>query len=225
MASFVLPLVSGLAGLFGGGKQKTVDTTSNTTGSSSGSTSGGGSTSTQSGFNLTPEQQSLADNFSKSANSQLNNATNLTPYTQGGLQQIGQQGNANASAINNNLASRGLTFSPNAGSALAQNTINTGNQQQQFLQGIPLLQNQLQTQAQQNAEAALKAPGIATTGSTVGNTYGSTTGTNQSSTNGTQTTNGDPLAGLFGGLGAGLAGGNQYGQSNITSILRSLGLA
>jgi hypothetical protein len=84
------------------------------------------------------------------------------------------------------------------------------------------LQNALQTQAQQNAEAAFKTPGVATTesGSSGGTTL--TQGQNQ----GTSTTTGsvDPLAGLLGGLGAGLAGPSGNGTNNLAAILAKLGL-
>lgn len=212
MASFVLPLVSGLAGLFGSSNKSTTNSSSNT----AGQTQTQNQAQSQSGFNLNPLQQQLTNAFSGSALNQVNNATNLTPYTQGGLENLQGQGQANQTAISNNLASRGLSFSPAASTALTQNTLNTGNQEQSFLQQVPLLQNQLQTQAQQNAENAMRAPGIAT--STSGTSGGTTV--NQSGTQGTSTTTGsvNPLAGLLGGLGA---GGAASGGS-LASILSSL---
>lgn len=213
MASFVLPLISGLAGLFGGGTQKTVNTTGQQNGSSGG-WSNGGSSNTNS-FNYNPLQQATANNFLNSANNQVKNAADLTPYTQQGLQGINQQGNANASAISNNLAARGLSFSPAAGTALTQNQLNTGNQEQQFMSQVPLLQNQLQTQAQTNAENALRGSGVSQT--QTGTQYGNQGSQYQGNSSGTQTTSGNPMGGLFGGLGAGLAA-----TPNISSILASL---
>jgi hypothetical protein len=224
MASFVLPLISGLAGLFGGGKQQ--QTTSNGSQQTSGATNtNSGTTNTQNtGFNYNPQQQSLINNFTNSANNQLKNGTDLTSYTQGGLQQIGQGGNAAGSAIANNLASRGLSFSPAAATANTQNQLNTINQQQGFLQQVPLLQNQLQSQAQANAEAALKAQGVNTTTTGGSQTSGGTTTSGNTNYNGTQTQTGNPMGGLFGGLGAGLAAPNGSGGMNIGSLLQMLGL-
>lgn len=217
MASFVLPLVSGLAGLFGSSNKSTTNNQSNSTNQ----TQTQNQTQGQSGFNYNPLQQSLMNNFSNSANNQLNSATNLNPYTSQGLQSIQGQGAANQTALSNNLASRGLSSSPAAATALTQNTLNTGNQSQNFLSQIPLLQNQLQTQAQTNAENAFRTPGVATT---ISGSSGGTT-LQQGGTQGTSTTTGsvNPLAGLLGGLGGGLAApsGGADG-SNLASILSSM---
>src|SRR5882757_5200945 len=135
MASFVLPVISGLAGLFGGGSTK--NTSTNQTQSQSGSTQNQGSSNPV----LNPFQQQLAQMFSQGAMKQFSDGTNLAPYTSGGLQQIQGQGQQNSRAIANNLANRGLSFSPAAGNATVQNQLNTGNQMQSFLQQIPLLQH------------------------------------------------------------------------------------
>jgi hypothetical protein len=213
MASFVLPLVSGLAGLFGSSNKSTTNSNSN----SINQTQTQNQQQSQSGFNYNPLQTALMNNFSNSANNQLNNATNLTPYTQSGLQNIQGQGQANQTALSANLASRGLSSSPAAATALTQNQLNTGNQEQNFMAQIPLLQNQLQTQAQQNAEAAFRTPGVATTSS---GTSGGTTLT-QGANQGTSTTTGqvNPLAGLLGGLGGALGA---QGSGGLLSLLSSL---
>jgi hypothetical protein len=215
MASFVLPLVSGLAGLFGSKKTSTTNSSSNTTNENQSQNQFQNSNN----INLNPLQQGLANNFSNAANTQLNNATNLTPYTESGLQGIQGQGQANETALNANLASRGLSSSPAAATALTQNTLNTGNQEQNFMSQIPLLQSQLENQAIQTGEGALTSQGIATSSN---GTSGGTT-LSQGGQQGTSTTTGsvNPLAGLLGGLGAGLAAPSSS-NSNLSSILASL---
>lgn len=195
MAGFALPIISGLAGLFGGASTKQTNTQSSGNQTSSG-TSGGSTTP-----NLSPLQQQLATLFTNNSQNMANNDPNLTGYTASGLQTINQSGNAATTALNNSLASRGLSFSPAAANAATQNTNNQINQGQQFLNQIPLLQRQLAQQNTAGLESAFGAlpTGVTTTGSFNGNTSSQT---NQSQT---QQTPGGLLAGLFGGAGAGLA--------------------
>lgn len=211
-SSFILPIISGLAGLFGGGQQQSTNTnqTSNMTGGSYGS----GSTTP----NLSPLQQALAQMFTGGAAQQFASATNLQPYTTGGLQGIQQQGAGNEQAIQNAIASRGLSFSPAASTAETQNTLNTGNQMQGFMQQVPLLQRQLQTQGLQQL---MQAFGVLPTGVTTNNQQTQSGTTN---TIGSGTISGNPMGGLFSGLGAGLAApsGTAGGGSNLSNIFASL---
>lgn len=212
MAGFILPIMSGLAGLFGGGQQQQ-QTTNQTT-----QQSGQGTSSSSTTPNLSPLQQALASMFTSGASNLYNTATNLQPYTTQGLGQIQGQGTANAQAIQNAVASRGLSYSPAAETAQTQNQLNTGNQQQGFLQQIPLLQRQLQTQGLQQLMGAF---GVLPTGVS---TNGQTSQSGTSTMNGTNTTTGNPMAGLFGGLGAGLAApGGSSGMSNLSNILSMFG--
>lgn len=220
MAGFVLPIISGLAGLFGGGKQQTTNT--NTTTNQQNQTGFNNAQNSSTTPNLNPLQQNLVGNFTAAANKNLSNATNLTPYTEAGLGQISGQGSLNTQAISNSLAARGLQYSPVAGTALAQNTINSGNQANSFLQSVPLLQTQLQQQALQQAIGAFSAQPVAS--SSIGNQSGQGFSNTQGQSQGTQTQYGDPLAGLFGGLGAGLAAPNGSGGNNLSSILKALGI-
>jgi hypothetical protein len=224
MASFVLPIISGLAGLFGGGSTKQTQTNQTTNQSQNqNQTYGNTNTSTP---NLNPFQQQLAQMFTKGAMDQFQSGTNMAPYTSQGLQQIQGQGTANSKAIANNLAARGLSYSPAAGNAMTQNTLNTGGQMNSFLQGVPLLQRQLQQgNLQQLMQAFSTMPtGVTSTGT--GEASGTSSGT--STTNGTQTqsTPGGLLSGLFGGLGAGLAApnANPGGESNLSAILKMFGI-
>ncbi len=216
MASFLAPIlgavIPGLAGLFGGGKQQQVNTNQTTNQSQQGFQSG----QTSSTPNLNPFQQTLAQLFSGGAADLYKQSQNLSPYTSQGLQTIQGQGTGNAKSIANNLAARGLSFSPAAATATTQNTLNTGNQMNSFLQGIPLLQRQLQTQG---LDEMMKAFGVQPFGTTTDQS-GQSSMTGTSNMSGTNVQQGNPMGGLFGGLGAGLFAPNSAGTgSNLSSII------
>lgn len=218
LAAFAPLIISGIssaAGALAGGSKKATDT-SQTTGQTQSQNYNNSNTSTP---NLNPFQQQLAQMFTQGATDQFQSGTNMAPYTSQGLQQIQGQGNANAKTIANNLAARGLSYSPAGANATTQNTLNTGGQMNQFLQGVPLLQHQLQQgNIQQLMQAFSTMPtGVTSTG------QGTGTGTTSGNMNGTQTqsTPGGMLPGLLGGLGASLAGPNASGGSgsNLMGIL------
>ncbi len=186
MAAFIAPLIGGLAGLFGGGKQQKTQTsgtisntgtgTFNQQGTSTGSTTGQHQdvfgSQTQNVHNLSPFQQMLAQRFTSGAGKLADQAADMSGYTAGGLQGINQGANANTNVINNMLASRGLSFSPAAATAQTQNLANTQNQQSQFLQQVPLLQRQLQSQANTGLEQAFSTLPVDTTQTTAGGSSG-----------------------------------------------------
>ena len=224
MASFVLPILSGLTGLLSGGSTKQTNTNS-TTNQSQNQNQNYNNTNTSTP-NLNPFQQQLAQMFSQGAMNQYTNGTNMAPYTSQGLQQIQGQGNANSKTIANNLAARGLSYSPAAANSTTQNTLNTGGQMNSFLQGVPLLQHQLQQgNLQQLMQAFSTQPtGVTTSGS--GDATGTSTGTSTTNGTSTQSTPGGALAGLFGGASAGLAApsGGAGSGSNLTQILKMFGI-
>ena len=207
MASFILPIMSGLAGLFGGGRQQQQQ------GSYSGSQSGNQFQTTTP--NLSPLQQSLANMFVGGAQNLYGQNADLSGYTSSGLQNINQTAGLQNKALQNILASRGLSFSPAAGNALAMSEQNRLNQSSQFMNQIPLLQRQLQ---QQGLQGLMQAFGTLPTGVSVA-------GGGTSTTSGNQVGNvyGNPLGGLFGGLGAGLAAPAGVGGTNLGSILNLFG--
>lgn len=197
MASFILPAISGLAGLFGGGTQQKQATSQTTSGTQTQS----GNTNSSTNPNLSPIQQQLANLFSSGATNLYNQGTDLTGYKQAGLQTINQNSDITNKAISNMLAARGQSFSPAAANPLISARINQGNQQTQFLQSLPLLQRSLQ---QQNLGGLLSAFSAMPVGqSSTGSTNGTTT--TSGTTTGNGAISGNPLAGLFGGAGAGLA--------------------
>jgi hypothetical protein len=202
MASLALPFlttgISALAGLFGA-KPKPV-----TTNSSSNSTS----TSTP---NIGANQQSLEDQFTRGITQQLNSANDMSGYTGQGLQQINQTAGVADKMSKNILAARGLSNSPYAATLENQNNNNRLNQSSQFLNQIPLLQQQLRQQAIQQAISGSVAIPY---GSTV---TGSSSGTSTQSGGG-----GSPVAGALSGAGAALnapmGGGVSAGQQIATQL-------
>lgn len=192
-------IFSGLSGLFGGGQQQKTQTNGTITNNQSGNFSQNQqNTSTP---NLTPLQQSLIKQFTTGASNLYNQSTNLQPYAASGLEQINQGSNAAQQSMSANLASRGLSFSPAQATAQNQATLSRTGQQASFMNQIPLLQRQLQEQSLGQLQGAFSAipTGVTQTGASTGNTTQSSTQTQQ----GTNLISGNPMAGLFSGLGAG----------------------
>lgn len=204
MAAFIAPLLSAGAGLLQGLIPQKTTTNSSQNQQSSQEQNQQGQTSGTTTPNLSPFQQQLAGQFTSQASNLANQSQNLTPYTTGGLQQIQGQGSANNTILQNLMASRGLSYSPAGAQAQVQNTLNTGNQANSFLQQIPLLQRQLQ---QQSLSGLISAFGALPTGvSSTGSSTQTGSGSSQSSGQGNSVTTGygNPAAGAVGGLGAGL---------------------
>src|SRR6266853_2190783 len=209
MATAILPLISGLAGLFGGGTQQRQATSQ----TSSGSQSYGGTTTP----NLNPFQQQLAQLFTSKAINFANQAPDLTGFTQSGIENINQANAGSHAATRNLLAARGLAYSPAYATAAIQEDQARSQQVSQFLSQIPLLQRQLQQQGIQGLEQAFQTQpyGQTSTGSQ----------TSQATTQGNGAISGNPLAGLFSGVGAALGAPSTKGNpgNNLGDILRSLG--
>ena len=179
MATAVLPFlttgISALAGLFGS-KPKPITTTTNST-----------NTSTP---NIGANQQNLIDQFTQGITKQMQ-GTDLTGYTGQGLQQINQSAGVGDKMSDNILAARGLSNSPYAAFMKNQNNNNRLNQSSQFLNQIPLLQQQLRQQAIQQAISGSAAIPFGTTST------GSSTSTQTGG-------GGSPVAGALSGAGAAL---------------------
>lgn len=202
---------SGLAGLFGGGKQQKVQTSgtiSNTgTQSQSGTSASSGFNTTNLTHNLSPLQLSLIGQFTKGAGDLFNQANDLSGYRSEGLKTINQNANLADKVLQNSLAARGLTYSPAAANAITQGQINRVGQQSQFENQLPLLQRQLQESALGDI---MKAFQLLPTDTTQSSAFGGQTASNQTGTSsstqtqqGTNLVSGNPLTGLFGGLGSG----------------------
>lgn len=194
-------LVGGLAGLAGdllGGNQNTTTngtTAGTTTGSTNVATNGTSAASTNPILSALQKQLSTqAGNNAINANIQ---GTDLTGYTQQGLQNINSQNPD--SAIQARLASSGQEFSPAGATAETQTQLNRINQGNQFLAGIPLLQTQLKQQALQGLNSTFSSLPTATqsAGATSGTTAGTTAGTTNTATN----SNTKTASGILGALG------------------------
>lgn len=216
MASFVLPIISGLAGLFGGGSQKqtTQSTQQQQSGSQQGFTSGTSSTNP----NLSPLQTMLENLFGSKAAALAENPIDLSGYEASGIKNINDSTDAASKNIANILASRGLSFSPYAGSSLAQPQIAAAGQQSQFINSLPLLMRQLQMGDISSLEDAFKSMPFGQTSTSSGTSDINTNMTGSSTSKGVQSSPGGMLAGLFGGLGAGLAAGGGGGGFNFPSL-------
>lgn len=197
MPSLAVPLISGLAGLFGGGTQQKQATSE----TSSGTQNTSGSTAASTTPELSDEQQQLANTYGEGLINQYNQGVNLQPYEASGLQNIQSSNAAAAKATNNQIAARGLSFSPAAATAETAQNINAGNQTSSFLNSLPLLQKQLTSQ-----NLAQLVQGFSALPTAVSSTGTSNqTQTSNTSTTGNGAISGNPTAGLFSGVGAGLA--------------------
>ena len=251
MAGFVLPIVSGLAGLAGGlfpKKEKSTQTTNtsqqtnqegntnfnqftnaNATGQQAGTTSNT--------HNLSPFQQQLAERFTRDALKRADSGADISGYQHAGLQAINDTSSANNVAMKNLLASRGLSFSPVAANAEIQQQQGRIGQQSQFLQSLPLLQRAMQQEDQKGLLDAFGMLPTDTTGTSTQDSSGISSGTsggtgysqNRSGTEGTSNTegtgqiNGNPIAGGLGGLGAGMAQQGSGPGSMIDMISKLFG--
>lgn len=216
MASFVLPILTGLSGLFGGGTQQRQATQQ----TSSGSQTTSGSTSGSSTPNLSPLQQQLAQLFSSQSMKLAGTDPNLSGFTQAGLEGINQGAAGSQAATKNMLAARGLAYSPAYATAATIGDQDRQHQITQFLSQIPLLQRQLQQQGIAGEEQAFSTVPVGTS------TMGSTNQTQNSTgtTTGNGTLSGNPLAGLFSGLGSSLAAPNATGTgNNLQDIINAIG--
>jgi len=207
MAATAIPLIlsgiSGLAGLFGGKpKQQQQNNTSNTD-----------ATQTSSGFSsTTPELSGLQQLLSNMAgygavNMLQHGPADLEMYKASGLQAINQGADIQNKLSKNILASRGLSASPYAGYADILSDAPRVSQQDQLLGSLPLLARQFQSEDLNRVMQAFGVTGPVGSTSTANGTQ-HTVGTTQQS--GTEIQNGNPLAGLFGGAGAGLAASMPY---------------
>ena len=220
--------IGGLAGLFGGGKQQKTQTSGTITNSGTQNQTGTfGTSGQQTGFsspNLSPLQQALIQQFTGTASNLNRQAADLSGYKAQGLSDINDTSNAASQALRNNLATRGLSFSPTAANAETQQRIGLAGQQSQFLNSLPLLQRQLQ---QQSLQQLMNAFQVIPTGTTTGGTTSQSGTTNETGTSnstqtqqGTNLVSGNQMGGLFSGLGGGLFSslpflfGNMGGSGN-----------
>ncbi len=202
MAGLLANIVGSLmGGIFGGSTPAQQTQNFNSSGTTTGSQYG--SQNFSSAPTLDSQQLGLRNNLIQAAMQQLTGALPDTNRIQSQMLQNTNTGyDAAQQALRQTLASRGLTYSPMAGSA--ESGLNT----QRIGAGIgvmnqmPLLREQLLQQRLNNALNIFRSQpfGQSGTSTSVGNTTGTTS--QSGSSTGTQQNSG----GLFGGLGAGLVG-------------------
>lgn len=197
-----LGLLGGLGGLFGN-RPKTY--TTDQTGSSTGTTDASQYQDFYSNPTYDPYSDALRRGMIQNTLNYMQTDPDLTGYTAQGLQQINQSGSALKQSIADTLASRGLSYSPIAGSALTSADINRVQQGNQFINQIPLLRQQLQQQKMSDIVNTFRALPYGTSGSSVGRNLG--TQSQNFSQHGTSTDPGNQTGGFLAGLGGGLGFG------------------
>lgn len=187
-----LGLGGAIGGLNPGGGTTTTSGTSNTNANTNQNYNQSGSS--------TPTYDASTDYLRKILNNQvlqnLQNPTDLTGYESSGAAGINSTGDAQKTSLNQNLASRGLTYSPVAATSNAAVDQNTGNQINSLHNSIPLIQQQLYEQKLSDALGQFKANPFGT--STAG--QGSSAGTTQSTTDTNSTSKTTPAGGILGGI-------------------------
>jgi hypothetical protein len=128
---------------------------------------GGQSSSSSSTPTLDPKLGGLQDNVLASVMHRLENGADLSGYTRGGQQQINAMSDLSKQAQANNLTARGLASSPVAATVDATREAGRTHDMSGFLNSIPMLRRDLQTQDIGIANNILgQGRGISTTGQT-----------------------------------------------------------
>lgn len=205
MASFFLPLLTTALGALGGGlaNREKVNKQESTTNTNS-------STSTAPAYDA--KAQSVRDTLLN----ELLFRTESTPdfeskYTAQGLASINKTRDSSRAAIDNILASRGLSGSPIAASAQVGQAINTGNQQASFLNNIPLMIDSMKRERLGDLSSFFSSLPVGQTSNTTGT----------QTTKGTSTTPGNVAAGALGGGGSALGllyGMGAFGKKPNTGV-------
>jgi len=166
--------------------------------------------------NLTPENQSFQDqliNMYKQLVGGAGSGEFQQAYTTGGLKNINNISNINANAINNILASRGLSRTGAGASAANSVALNGANRTAGFLNSVPLTMDQ-------RFQDILKQAGGYQASIPVGNTQ------HQVGTVANTSTGGGGFGGAVSGGASGLATilGQQSANNSFANVLKSLGL-
>lgn len=196
---FIGPIVSGLAGLFGGRKQQQQQTNTQ-------------ETDTTVSPELSRNQNMLSDSFTRALIDRFESDPDLSGYQSGGLQTINAASDARSKIINNMLASRGLSFSPAAATAQIAGENARLSDATSFLNQIPLLARQMKGEDITNLIRGFSSLPTAT------RTRGRTT------QEGTQLIPGNMTAGALSGVAQGLfAPMGAGGGTALDAIIRGLG--
>lgn len=217
MPAFLAPLaIAGISafGNFLANRKKTTEQTQDTTNRSTGTVNTTANINDMSTTrpDMNPETLTYLNNIRDRYTALLDQDPNLAGYEASGISNINRAGDLRSRAIQNVLAARGLSYSPMAGGAMAGAESSRVSDTVNFQNQIPLLRDKLMRE--RLAEAGQFFSRIPM-GQTVTNT-GQRTGTETrdlattGNMKGTNFDPGNPMAGLFGGLGSSLA--YLYGQ-------------
>lgn len=206
MAAFLPLLLGGVSALAGGlsNKPKTTTQKSSTTGNTTQdvNTNFNQSQDSSTAPVYDPQQLAMRNFLIQQFQNRLNPNTinnQVGSYIGQGVNNINQSANTNQQALSNVLASRGLSFSGSAGTALAGqeskrigDVIGLRNQE-------PLLRDQLQRQNLTDFSTYMSSlpVGSHTTGTSSGTGYSQTLGSNHSETEGQNYDPGNPLGGAL----------------------------
>ena len=208
MAPFVLPLaiagLSGLAGLFGG-RKKTTETTSNADFTQNRTDSNMGWQDSMSEPMYDPFQLSMRNYLLDQFRNRANTSTDMRGYVGQGLAEINRASSLREQGLKAMLSQRGLSRSPMAAGAASQLEGDRYGQTISFMNQVPLLQRQMQMEDLNQFANFFK--GLPVGQHNFQNFYnqGTQNMTGTEKRVGTQTDPGNMMAGLFSGLGAGLA--------------------
>lgn len=171
-------------------------------GNSTTTSSGTTSTNAQGNFNsapvFDPQTDALRQQIIKSLMGNLNEDVDLKGYESQGLQTINQGSEAAKTALQQTLASRGLTYSPMAGAATANLETQRIGQGVNFQNQLPLLKQQLYQQKLQQALQGFSAMPYGQSGQ---QSQSGSQNTNTNSNTVTKQPGSGLLSGIFGGLG------------------------
>lgn len=143
--SGILGPIGGISDILGGlfGSTTKTSTSGSSSGTTSGTSSGTGGLTYGQTPTYDPEAEKLRQGLISGVLNNLGSDTNLSGYTSQGLGTINQGYDAANKALQQTLASRGLSYSPMAGSSTAQLGTQRIGAGIQFQNQIPMLQQQL----------------------------------------------------------------------------------
>lgn len=168
---------------------------------------------------LTSELQQALSVLMPQLQNNLRNSTDLRGYQAEGLRNISNEGLNARAKLAQMIAQRGLGNSPAGAALYARQADDEAGKAISFNNSIPLLARQLQGQ---DLDRLLKVAAILPTGQT---TTGFSTSSRTGTATGSNTDPGNQLAGLFSGLGQGLAAtyGYQWALNQRKNAVAGLG--
>lgn len=172
-------------------------------------------------YDLPMLSNEAATGFGTGLNSLINRVgrgVDISGLRSSGIRDINRSGDLQSRALERMLAARGLSNSPAAAAIGARQEDERTGKLFDFIQSLPLLQRQLESEDAMNLVRAASSMPIGT------HRTGTTTTEGTSTSTGTATQPGDVLGGLFSGLGQGIASTWGYNYA-LDELMRKYGLA